>query len=589
MKKNDDPDVLESRLLAMNGGDVDAAGQIGTQKNKISIDEMLQKWVGEFGWWQLKHFVLTSLGWTVEALHTMVMIFADRQPHWHCKASIDDPSTVLSSSLHLHSLNVTEMNVGAFGLRAESCSPTSSVCEMEQNSWEWVGGQAVSTVSEWGLICGDKYKVGVVQSVFFIGCLLGAGLFGHLSDSFLGRKGVLRLVCGLNAVFGFLTAFSPNYWVYVILRLLTGVSSGGVGLSAFVLATEPVGPSKRGPVGMSTFYFFSAGIAILPALSYWCSSWRWLYVITSIPSLLYSLLILPFISESPRWYLVKGKIEDAMNVMRSIADKNGNSLPEGVCLGLEEDGSLTEETEEASGSLRDVLRSPVTRTRLIIMVFIWLACAIVYYGLSLNVVNLSTNLYISVFLNGVAEMPAFAITAVLLGKFGRRAMLVATMVLSGVCCVMGSIISLYLSPGDHHPSNSNMERPLSVLWKGSDEMKMGGFLSNFQLVCGLMGIFGMAGTYNLLFIYTAELFPTVVRNAALGLASQAGQIGAIIAPLVVVMGSVSDSLPFAMIGVWGFVGGFLAVWLPETLNKPMYETMSGMEYAEISSAANTGC
>ena len=77
---------------------------------------------------------------------------------------------------------------------------------------------------------------------------------------------------------------SPNFWVYLILRLLTGISNGGLGLSSFVLATEAVGPSKRAPVGMSTFYFFSLGIAVLPALSYFSGNWRYLYVASSIPS-----------------------------------------------------------------------------------------------------------------------------------------------------------------------------------------------------------------------------------------------------------------------------------------------------------------
>ncbi|KAH9321848.1 hypothetical protein KI387_016487, partial [Taxus chinensis] len=109
------------------------------EQKKLTIDEMLQKWTGEFGWWQLRHFVLTSLAWTLEALHTMVMIFADREPPWQCSST--------------------------------SCSPASSVCSMAETSWEWVQGHGVSTVSEWGLICGNKYKVGVAQSAFFLGCL----------------------------------------------------------------------------------------------------------------------------------------------------------------------------------------------------------------------------------------------------------------------------------------------------------------------------------------------------------------------------------------------------------------------------------
>ena len=51
---------------------------------------------------------------------------------------------------------------------------------------------------------------------------------------------------------GFLTAMSPNFWVYLILSLMTSITCSGVGLSSFVLAREPVGPSRRGPVGISS-------------------------------------------------------------------------------------------------------------------------------------------------------------------------------------------------------------------------------------------------------------------------------------------------------------------------------------------------
>lgn len=556
MKKpgSDDFGGLTDELLSKDEEKLDVV-------ERISIDDMLQKWTGEFGRWQLKHFVLSSLAWTLEGFHTMVMIFADYEPHWHCNTQkpLDD---------------FLSMKRGF-----ESCSSTGSICSMDRASWDWDGGSGVSTVSEWGLVCDQKYKVGVLQSAFFIGCMLGSGIFGNLSDSSLGRKGVLRLVCICNAILGFLTAFSPNFWVYLILRLLTGISTGGVGLSSFVLATEPVGPSKRGPVGMSTFYFFSLGIVVLPALSYLSGSWRYLYIVTSIPSALYCFFVLPFVSESPRWYLVKGRLEEAMKVMRSIAANNGKSLPAGISLSLDgnEHDDAAAASEEPSGSLVDVFKSPLTRTRMVLMAFIWLLCGIGYYGLSLNVVNLSTNLYVSVLLNGIAEMPAFALTAVMLNKFGRRALLISTMMLSGVASLLGSLTSALL-----HVQGSNPD-PTLVLpnWVARHI----GFFSGVQLASGVVGIFGMAGAYNLIFIYTCELFPTVVRNAALGLACEAGQIGAIIAPLVVVMVTVNPSLPFAVMGVSGIIGGLLAFKLPETLNRPLYETMGALEKAEPAGTA----
>lgn len=514
-------------LLSAGGNDGEAwkkqkQKSSGEGRRRVSIDEALSAHAGEFGRWQLRHFVLVSAAWALEALHTMVIIFADREPATSCAAPCGDPCA------------------GAAG-------------------WEWAGGAAASTVAEWGLVCGERYKVGLAQAVFFAGCMIGAGVFGHLSDSFLGRKGSLQVVCVLNAAFGLLTALAPTYWAYAALRLLTGFSTGSVGVLAFVLATEPVGPARRGAAGMSAFYFFSGGIAALAGVAALLPrSWRLLYAATSLPSLVFAVAVVPFVSESPRWYLVRRRPDDALRVVRAIAAANGRAVPEDLTLKLDDDEDEDDDggappaaaaASTSSGSIVDVFRSPTTRVRLVLSVLINLLASVVYYGLSLNVVNLKTNLYVTVVVNSLAEMPAYLLTALLLDRFGRKPLAIGTMLLSGVFCTAGSLIP------------------------GAGTMRLA------RMACGVVGIFGMAATYNLLFIYTAELFPTVVRNAALGCTAQAAQMGAIVAPLVVVLG---ERLPFAVFGASGIVGGLLVFYLPETMNKPLYDTMAGLEEGEKS-------
>ncbi|KAL0553771.1 hypothetical protein IC582_007675 [Cucumis melo] len=491
---------------------------------RLTIDDMLGKYCGEFGAWQWKNFVLANLGWTLEALHTMIVIFADHQPRWRC-------------------INPTDCNVAA-----------TSVCGMKPGSWEWVEGRRSSTVAEWSLICGDKYKVGLAQSMFFLGCMMGSALFGYLSNSTLGRKRSLALVSSLNSIFGLLTAASPYYWTYVLLRSLTGISTGGNAVCAFVLATEPIGPTKRGAAGMSSFYFFAGGIVILSGMAYTIHPWRELYIASSIPSLVFLLAVLPFISESPRWYLVQGKIDEAMKVMKSIAKCNGKHLPEGVILLLDreafnKDDQRSELKHVEKGNLATLLRSPLARIRLLVAIAISFLGAVIYYGLSLNVVNLETNLYLSVLLNAVAETPAFAITAVLLSRVGRKGIGIGTFWFSGGFSFIGSL------------------------------MKSHGKWKVARMVCGIMGVFGMAGNYNLLFLYLEELFPTVVRNVAMGAATSAIQTGAALAPFVVVLGGGSA---FGVFAVCGILGGILVFFLPETHNKSLYDTMAGLEYGERS-------
>ncbi|XP_076899225.1 organic cation/carnitine transporter 4-like [Bidens hawaiensis] len=482
----------------------------------LTVDQMLTKYCGEFGFWQVKHFFLTCMAWALEAFPTMVMIFADRELDWTC-------------------------NPGS------GCvwDTDKSVCGLEPGSWRWVdGSEGWSKVAEWGLVCGEKYKVGLVQALFFAGCMIGGGIFGHFSDSKLGRKGSLTIVCIMNVIFGLMTSLSPNYWTYVLLRLLTGFSTGGVGVCAFVLATEPIGPTKRGIAGMSL------GIALLSGMAYIVRSWRLLYIASSIPSIIFLVFMLPFISESPRWYLIRGQTDQAMKIMHEIAKSNGKHLPENVHIVLDNEteswghkGIEAGMDENVKGSVMDVIKSPLLRKRLLLLMGINYTAAVVYYGLNLNATNLKTNLYLSVLLNSIAEMPAYLLTAILIDRFGSKPLGIGTQWFSGIFCIMGSLMG----------SQEN--------WKV------------MRMVCGILGIFGVAGTYNLLFVYAMELFPTVVRNAALGCAKQVGQLGNILVPFVVAK---NGDLSFMVFGACGIVVGFLMFYLPETLNKPLYDTISGV-------------
>jgi OCT family organic cation transporter-like MFS transporter 4/5 len=137
---------LEAPLLRTSN---DAEQQCAYES--LSIDNMLSKYVGDFGLAQLVHFVVVSLAWCLEGLHTLVMIFADREPEWQCRPSLDP----------------------------NSCTPASSLCSLDPTLWEWVGGKSTSTVSQWNLICGEEYKVGLAQATFFIGAFMGKAKSQH--------------------------------------------------------------------------------------------------------------------------------------------------------------------------------------------------------------------------------------------------------------------------------------------------------------------------------------------------------------------------------------------------------------------------
>lgn len=85
----------------------------------------------------------------------------------------------------------------------------------------------------------------------------------------------------------------------------------------------------------------------------------------------------------------------------------------------------------------------------------------------------------------------------------------------------------------------------------------------------------------IVYLYCSELFPTVVRNAAIGFCSGSARFGSMIAPLVIQLGDISHILPpigFAIPPTIGFLVAFL---LPETKNYPLMTTIEeGEEFGK---------
>jgi len=109
--------------------------------------------------------------------------------------------------------------------------------------------------------------------------MAGSGFLGPLADTSLGRKRTLLLSCFIISVSGFLTALSPNIWIYSSLRLISGFGRAGIGICSLVLSTEAAGTKWRGQIGLYGFIFFTVGFVSLPDIAHLTrSSWRMPYV-----------------------------------------------------------------------------------------------------------------------------------------------------------------------------------------------------------------------------------------------------------------------------------------------------------------------
>lgn len=103
----------------------------------------------------------------------------------------------------------------------------------------------------------------------------------------------------------------------------------------FIVALELVGPNYRSFVTVMTCTFYTFGLMALALVTTLVQDWVKLSLVTSVPFLFYFLYIF-IMPESPRWLLAKGKLEDALKVLETMAKVNDKQFPDSFKSKLEE-------------------------------------------------------------------------------------------------------------------------------------------------------------------------------------------------------------------------------------------------------------
>jgi len=409
------------------------------------------------------------------------------------------------------------------------------------------------------LVCEKDYWVPIIDTFMMCGFLIGSFVFGIMSDK-IGRRHTL-LIAMVTMITGNLICVAfDDQWGYSFPRMIGSAGEEGVFVLSFTMSLEYSGVREHIPgfswVTYSTVLanFISIPFAIGESLPvfYAMGLKDWKIFQSAVSATMALACIVWFLlPESPRWLIATGKYEEAKKMIEKAAEKNNVKLSPDVFTAK---GSENKEGEEADSrmpqyGIMDMFRPSQLKITLV-MFICWPVVTLLYYGLSLSAdkIKMTDNFYLSFILVCLVEIPPYLALPFIIDYWGRKPLFAVTQLVPGLCCMAAA----FLTPGS------------------------AGFA-----ILALGAKMGASAAFNVTFMYTAQLFPTSIRNTAVGICSTVARFGAIMAPWVGKylpdQGSLPPKLPMLLFGGFGVFGGLCALLLPDTLGFPLPNTFDDIE------------
>ncbi|KAH8418564.1 hypothetical protein KR222_002216, partial [Zaprionus bogoriensis] len=537
--------------------------KMAAQEAAMDFDEILSQ-IGEFGRYQRVNYLLICLPVLFAAANSLSYVFTAGIPKYRCRIDeCDDTDGAAYQTDWLEIAMPGKCDKQGYFTPTDACVRYAA----SSSNWQWDPQVCNATwfapphtqrcqefvyalgeytiVQEWQLTCKENtWKLAFVGTTHFAGLVVGTAMFGYLADRF-GRKHVFLFCIIFMGLTGIGQALAWDYISFLVFALLNAVGTSGVYPLAFIIGVEMVGPRKREMTSIVLNYFYAVGEALLGLAAWLIADWKLLQYTLSVPPLFF-VVYFWLVPESVRWLLARNEHERAGAIIRRAAHVNHRELSVELMASFKQqqlDGKQQAPLQQRQiwSSVKQVFASRLLVVRYTILLYIWAVNAIVFYGLSLNSTNLSGNKYLNFALVCLIEIPGYSLAWLCLRKLGRRLALSGSLLLCAVTCAASG----YITTG-----------------------------ANWLIITlFLIGKLGITSSFAVIYTYTAEMMPTIIRSGGVGVMSTFARCGAMLAPFVPMLGSYYEPLPLLLFGATSLLAGLLSLLLPETFHKKLPDTV----------------
>ncbi|XP_034948270.1 organic cation transporter protein-like isoform X2 [Chelonus insularis] len=503
----------------VNGNNV-----VKEKEEKVEYEEVdaISEAMGAMGRWQVLVCIAISLVKFPVAWHQLAIVFmAPQKQEFNCTS----PARSDNKDQCLVSINGTQLE-----------------CE----DWDFDKSIFPETIiSQWGLVCNRSHYANVLQSILMFGILLGNITFGSLADRY-GRKIPLMISVILQLASGIGCAIVPWFPALLLLKLLSAMATGGTMVTSYVICMEIVGIKWRAAITVLYQIPFSLGHMSLAGIAYLFRHWQHLQLAISLPSI----ILLSYwwiVPESPRWLLAVDKQQAACKILKKAAKMNKveeKDIPELVRKHYLHQHSRKSASDH-SASILDLLRTPNMRIKSLSIFFNWIVCGMGLFGMTQYIGQVGGDIFLNFAVSGVTQIPGNFVAWWAMNRLGRKITLIVSHITAGLAALLLIVT------------------PLNIAW--------------LRLIFACFGIVGMSVSFTTVYLFSGELFPTVVRNIGVGTSSMCARIGSMVAPFVVSLSLIRDWLPPLLFGILPLIGASLVVLLPETNDCKLPETLQDGE------------